>query len=442
MVLRTPERHFPPEAAPARNAPAGTSIAGGIILIAATSFNAALALINGHVTPVSYLGVALVQTMLTVASLAIVLIVRPPGVTRWLVGLWAAACGFLLLSLLRGLVEFKYLADILIILIFVMLGMAIRSKTLAWVLLILQAILVAVALWELLFPQNFGDTFLVRSYYVNSRSFFDEGFWSAQENLYLSAERPSGRMIGAATGFHRASSLFLEPVSLGNWTIVVTLGIAALQSTLSRTMIVLLAIGNILLLFACDGRLALAINLLLLAAWPILPRLPRWLPPLFLPLIFLALLLASATGLLAEQGDTLIGRFRYGLDYLLGLNARDLLGLYARGGVVAADSGWAYFILTQSIFGFAAIWLALTLHSAPGTAGERRFIAGMAIFVALSLPVSYSIFSIKTAALLWALYGNLLSRGISERMAGQPAGTPNVRPIMPSRLGNTKTNPA
>jgi putative polymerase len=401
-----------------------TSVLAGGILFSATLFNAVLAFVNAHVFAMGYVHVAVAQMLLTVASLLVVLYARPQGSTGWLIGVAAATGGFLLLSVMRGHLEPKYLADMLTILLFVMLGMAMRGSTLVRVILIVQGLLVAVAIWELISPGGFGDVFRVRDYYVNTRGFSDDSFWSEYETLFLAAERPTGRLIGSGLSLHRASSLFLEPVSLGNWTIVVTLAIAALKDHLRPRQIALLVAGNMILLFACDGRLAIAINLILLAAWPVLPRLPRWLVPLFLPLLFLALLAAWTTGLLAEQGDTLVGRFHYGFNYLLTLNAGDLLGLNVTGGTVAADSGWAYLVLTQSIFGLAAIWLALTLHTAPGTVSERRFVAGMAIFIALSLPVSYSIFSIKTAAVLWALYGYLLAQAAARKILDRPSVTP------------------
>jgi putative polymerase len=398
------------------------------ILVACTLFNAALAAVNGHVVPIGYFHVGLVQTALTAAALLLVVIERPHGSGPWLAGLWVAICAFVLLSLFRGVVAAKYLSDIATILIFVMLGMTTRSQTLVRALIAVQLVLGAAAIWELLSPQSFAKVFMVRDYYVNTRGFSSDAVWSGPENLYISAERPQGRLIGAGTGFHRGSSLFLEPVSLGNWTVVVTLAIAALRPVLSRWKIALLLAGNLILLFACDGRTALAINLLLLASWPILPLLPRWAPPLFLPLVFLALLFATSTGLLVEAGDTLQGRFRYGIEYLLQLNTRDLLGLSGTGGVVAADSGWAYMIITQSLFGLAAIWLALTLHVSPGTRAERRFVAGMALFLALSLPVSYSTFSIKTAAFLWALYGHLISsRPQAQAREEAPAQVPGLQ---------------
>lgn len=377
------------------------------VLIACVMFNALLAVVNGHVAPVSAATVTAVQGLLIFSALALALVARPEGMAKWLVMLWLALGGFSLLSLLRGQIELRYLGDIAAIFVFILLGLAMPARALVSALLITQLVIVIGALWELADPAGFGSFFRIQQYYVNSRGFDGDAFWAENADLFLSSERPTGRLLFPGSGAHRASSLFLEPVSLGNWTIVVTLAIAALQPLLSRRAILFLLLGNLIVLFACDGRLALAINLILLAIWPVAPRLSRWVPALCLPVTFLALLAASGLGLLEERGDTLLGRFRYGLDYLLGLDALGLLGLRATAGVVAADSGWAYFIVTQSIVGLIAVWLALTVQTAAASPASRRFVVGMAIFLSLSLPVSYSVFSIKTAALLWVLFGYL-----------------------------------
>lgn len=377
------------------------------VLIACVAFNPLLALLNGHVAPVSAAMVTAVQGLLIFTAFALAFAARPEGMAKWLALLWLALGGFLLLSLLRGRIELRYLGDIALIFVFILFGLATPARALAAALAIAQAAVVIGALWELIDPAGFGGFFRIQQYYVNSRGFDGDSFWAGNADLFLSSERPTGRLFLPGSGAHRVSSLFLEPVSLGNWTIVVTLAIAALQPLLRRGTILLLLLGNLFLLFACDGRLAFAINLILLAIWPIAPRLPRWAPALCLPLIFLVLLGASGLGLIEESGDTLLGRFRYGLDYLLGLDAAGLLGLRASAGVVAADSGWAYFIVTQSIVGLIVVWLALTMQPAAASAARRRFVAGMAVFLSLSLPVSYSIFSIKMAAFLWALFGFL-----------------------------------
>jgi hypothetical protein len=86
-----------------------------------------------------------------------------------------------------------------------------------------------------------------------------------------------------------------------------------------------------------------------------------------------------------------------------------LLGFYGKGGIVAANSGWAYLILTQSILGLVGIWLALTVTGRTNPEA-RHMIGGVALFIATCLPITYSLFSIKTAGMLWAVYGIAIAR--------------------------------
>jgi putative polymerase len=72
----------------------------------------------------------------------------------------------------------------------------------------------------------------------------------------------------------------------------------------------------------------------------------------------------------------------------------------------AADSGIAYTITTQSIFGLIAFWLFLVLNAAERTPEQIKYLHALCVFIVLSLLVSYSLFSIKTAALLWFIHGS------------------------------------
>lgn len=387
----------------------GAGLPAALILIACVTFNAWLAVVNAHAAALNAAAVAACQAALFGAAIVVAAVSRPRGGAKWVALLWLAALGFLLLTMFRGRLELRYFSDIASIFAFILLGLSIGDRALARTLLLLQALLVGFALWELLDPAGYGALFRVQNYYVNTRGFSGDDFWAAQE-LFLSSERPTGRLLLPGSGFHRGSSLFLEPVSLGNWTIVVTLALGALRPVLGQRAFWLLVAGNAVLLFACDGRLAILINLILIANWWLAPRVPAWLPVLYLPLAFLLLLASLKLGLLETHGDTLAGRLRYGLEYLLALDVPTMLGLYAGSIVVGADSGWSYFIATQSLVALIAVWLALTIPPARTSPATRRTISGMALFVSLSLPVSYSIFSIKTAAMLWALYGCTLRR--------------------------------
>jgi putative polymerase len=86
----------------------------------------------------------------------------------------------------------------------------------------------------------------------------------------------------------------------------------------------------------------------------------------------------------------------------------------------AADSGIAYTITTQSVFGLIAFWLFLVLNAAERTPEQIRYLHALCVFLVLTLLISYSLFSIKTAALLWFIHG-------SFQMAGAPRTAVSAR---------------
>jgi putative polymerase len=87
--------------------------------------------------------------------------------------------------------------------------------------------------------------------------------------------------------------------------------------------------------------------------------------------------------------------------------AADWFGLSDRYLLDAADSGIAYLIATQSIVGVLVLWVFLALLGREQTLEQARFKTGALIYVALTMLVSYSLFTIKTAALLWFVFGAL-----------------------------------
>ncbi len=391
---------------------ANVSAAG--LLVLTVVFNALLAIVNGHVATIGNSAVAAVQAAITFAAVAVALAAQPPGAARWIVYGWLTMTMWVLLTIVRGALEPKIAGDILLIPAFATLGMCIRLPTLFRVLVGLQIALVIFVAWELFFPTSFGNLFKVRDYYVATRGFSAGAFWAGEDNLFLSSQRPGGRILTLGLAINRGASLFLEPVTLGNWTVVVSVALATFWKEIDvRTRAILIG-TNILLLIGCDGRLAMGVNALILLSIPVFNRLPpirRYLPVLYLPTIFLILVIGWLTGYLdaAASYDDLRGRYANSINFLMGIDLERLMGALPFGEVVAADSGWLHIILTQSIFGLVAFWIGISMMAGTGPRAQR-FSHAASVFFALALPVSYSLLSIKCAAALWMILGAAMAR--------------------------------
>src|SRR5262249_4714157 len=138
------------------------------------------------------------------------------------------------------------------------------------------------------------------------------------------------------------------------------------------------------------------------------PLLPRYSNVLYLP----GMLLLSGTTVtwlgLQNSTDDIPGRLAGSIDFLTSLDFATFLGLHQEQSQFGLDSGISYLIITQSVFGTAAIWLFVCLVPRYHDRRSTIFVHSVCIYIAFNLLVSYSLFSIKTAALMWFMYGYLL----------------------------------
>ena len=397
------------------------------LLIATVCFNAGLAWVNAHIVGINNGVVTLVQAVLVFAAIGVAAVVQPEGAGRWFAFGFATLGLVTLLMLLRTSLDPKAVADVLTVPAFAILGLCMKRETLIRTLILLQIVLVTCVLWELFIPVSFGDFFNVRSYYVATRGFSESSFYTGEaDKLFLTSQRGGGRILKVGFDIERGSSLFLEPVSLGNWTIAVTVALVSFWREISRRDRVVLLASNLLLIIGCDGRLALATNIVLFLGMPAFSRLPRLVAFLYLPALYLAIVSLTALGLIALSADgydSSTGRFIQGVEILHHLAMPEFFGLEATtGGLVHADSGWTYITLKQSLLGLVALWGAVTLM-VPDSDRGRRFAHAAGIFVALGLPISNSIVSIKVAAALWMIAGCVTREELAAREPGRlPAG--------------------
>ena len=103
--------------------------------------------------------------------------------------------------------------------------------------------------------------------------------------------------------------------------------------------------------------------------------------------------------------NTLRGRILLGGQFLSKLDVYDFFALVPNF-AFTADSGYAYTLVKIGLAGFAGMWLLFVLSPARDDT-SWRYRVFVAIYVTLLLIISNSIYSIKTAALLWYLVGAL-----------------------------------
>ncbi len=278
------------------------------------------------------------------------------------------------------------------------------ERLLGWV----MAIVVGVGLIEWLLPDTFQNWLDILSFYTNKGSVSADAINYNDSKFFVSAERSesAGRLLlPFIFGPHRISSIFLEPVSMGNFPLISLAWLLSVKRvwTISR---MLLAAGTVLCVVLPDSRLAALSCVLLAVASRVQMHRSRLMAAL--PFVGLAALLAIGWSTLwpgetvAITSDDLPGRLSFSGKLLTSWGWPEWLGL-APSAVYTADTGYAYIINNLGLPAAAALWLWMFKRQpAPEAASLRGLFT---IYAATSLCIGGSMVSIKTGALLWFLFG-------------------------------------
>jgi putative polymerase len=236
--------------------------------------------------------------------------------------------------------------------------------------------------------------------------------------LYVSGTRADVRTLLPFLGDHRVSGLFLEPVSLGNFGAIAFAWIL-LRDRARPWMFIIKTLVIVTLLVLGDSRFGFYLCFATIAAYVAAP----WLRPTMLfvaPLLAIFALLAFAafsTTNLADIENDFSGRLLFAGEMLRALDPWQVFGL-EKTDAVLEDAGYAYSLVNMGLPGVAAIW-ALFSYSPVADRDAWRFKTFVALYIVALLAISTSFFTIKTAALLWFLYGTLNN---PTRSAGEAAG--------------------
>ncbi len=394
------------------------AIAVEMVVIAAVLFNAILALVNSNLVALNSTPVIASEILIDGAAIVLIFSSWDERKLPWLIlALFLSFLGAVF-SLGSETFDAKFLRDVLIIPIFVMLGLCATRLSVVRVLIATQSIVLAVMLFEGAMSIEFGKIFNVASYYVNTRGFSTSEFWSSTtSDLFVSATRPGERFLLPFLDIHRLSSIFLEPVSLGNYCVIGAMILGALWDDIRGVARLFLIISILIILVGCDGRFATSILVIVLVTRLATPWLPRYANIVYLPAILSLSAFVSIQFNLSTEGDDFPTRTAGSIKMLSKMSVADIFGMNSQSAYAVMDSGIAYLLYSQSIIGAAVLWMAVAV-ALPQKDRASVFFAHMtSIYFGLNLLISYSVFSIKTAGLLWFAYGaiDIRNRRVIQR---------------------------
>lgn len=370
-----------------------------LLVLAALLFNFALAFVNASVAPIS-------PAMVMAAEVVIL------GIAAFMVASRCESFYFVALAVVAWLVfamavrsnfDPKCIRDAFIPIIFFFLGRYFATPRTGDRLVLAALLVVAAgAIFEWGFLGAYLQYFDVLGYF-RAKGSLDAGIGDGAPGLFVSGERFEGRTLLPFLGEHRVSSIFLEPVSIGNFGAIVFAWVLARDYARPMALIgKILLIAGILVLG--DARFGFYLCGLIVAVYLV--------APLIRPTMVFVVPFLTIIGILIYVGqnpgvpwdNTIFGRFLLSGQLMSNLNLTQALGLQTSP-VNFDDSGYSYVLSQFGLFGGGLLW-AIYVYGAPAETPQAwRFKLFACMYLVLLLAISTSSMTIKTGALLWFLAG-------------------------------------
>lgn len=367
------------------------------VVLGSLLFNFALAFVNTNAFRISESLVILSEMALL--SAALFLVFSRNSVLLLLLLLYFSYMGLILA--LRPELDLKAIRDFLIPIVFYLIGRNFRriedADKLVWICTI---VVLAVGFFEFIFLDIYTRIVSIFDYYVARGTLTADSNFVEGSNLFVSSTRIGGRNFLAFLGNVRASSVFLEPVTMGNFGAFLCLW-ALFRSGMRHRMLMFAAAFAAVVL--PDARFGMLVCFALVAAAMLghfLPRISWWALPV---LVVFALALYGGWSTAIGWTDDLGGRLVHASQLLQQVTPEMLFGV-ARNIPFLADNGFAYSLGQIGAVGLIALWTAYMFAPIE----DRRaiqFKALAATYIALLMTISNSFYSIKLAALFWVAAG-------------------------------------
>ncbi len=373
------------------------------ILMVALVYQAVLCAIHTNVHPISVAGVGLTEGAIYIACLAV--LIKRIRLEFVAVAFLVAAYLFLM-AILRNQLDPKGFRDVMIPILFYGIGREIGNGKYADRLLKVMVLLVlAFGFFELFFLDWFSRVFNIFSYYVSQGNLAAGSNWAKDSVLGLNGIRPEGigrTILPSLIGNHRVSSIFLEPVSLGNFAVIIAAwGLSKRRDEIKEMIFFLLAAATMITLSDSRYGMITVAALVVMRCLP-LTKANTWL--IVMPFLSVTLLLLLATVFGGHYSDSVLGRLFVSGKTLSNLDLGMIFGLDGFN-TSFGDMGYPSLLtrlgLLLCIFLWGAFWM-LKMEDERG----NRFRAYITLYMSLILCVSgTSLFALKTAGVLWFLVG-------------------------------------
>ncbi|WP_150525348.1 UDP-phosphate alpha N-acetylglucosaminyltransferase [Roseibium sediminis] len=360
-------------------------------------FNLMLAFVNTNVARISENTVMLSE--MTLLSVALVLALDR-RISFYAV-LFVYLTYIVLIMSLRPELDLKAIRDILIPITFYFIGRNMRAiEDVDRLVFLCATLVISFGLFEMLFLDVFTGIVNIFEYYVARGTLQPDDNYIEGSNLFISATRVGGRYFLPFLGDIRSSSVFLEPVTMGNFGAFLFLWATFRTHMRFRFILYALAIVVIIMGDARFGGYVCIAFLIVAPVYRLAPKFIWWALPFAITLI-LALYGSLTTETRWE--DNFPGRILNSALLMQELSPAAVFGL-DRTLPFLDDNGYAYTLGQIGIVGMLALW-TLFIYAPTKSDEAFKFKVLAATYVCLMFSVSNAFYSIKMAALFWIAAG-------------------------------------
>ena len=386
----------------------------GIIVLASVIYNAILAYINANITTVavefviaSEILIVLLATVYVLANVKLL-----PNMVPHILFFSAMALLAIVSMIANDHLYIKIIRDMYIVVLFVFLGTLMDKTILIRTFKFLTIITFIVILIEVFYSDLYISLFHPASYYLNTRGIPVLGESGFFRNTYTSESRFSFNFFAE----NRTSSIFLEQVSLANFSIILMIFITTFWKFLTKKEVGLFVSAILFFILTNDSRTGSALIVAILIGYFIFPKLPKNSHYLVFPVIISILIFFYDPTINSLQSDDLKGRFGLTAYKFSELDFKTAFLGQMDKIEITADSGYIYLIYGLTVWGLIIYWLYLSyILTADQKEMAKRLAFGASLFISVNLLTSWAVFTIKVAAPLWIMVGYVFNDSVLAR---------------------------
>jgi hypothetical protein len=375
-----------------------------VLVVISILLNATLAFMTAHIFPVSKTLVILSELLIYLCSTLLIIKAGSKSGDKPVYQLFAVIIyTTILVSIAGGFIFVDAIRNFLIICIFTLLGLRVTEVYLHKIFFFVCVCVFVFLAIEILSIELYASILAPAKYYASSRG---QGVSEFNElGIFNAALGFSTRFSYGIFSGPRTASVFLEQVGLGNFTQILFIYLLAFNTVLKPVAKYFYMFVIFVAVTSTESRAAGGLIVLFFLVYLLKDFIPAYTNTVFLPLVlffgFAFLTLFDFT-----YSDSLAGRYYKGMKYLADFDLFDLVGGGVKNINIYWDSGYPYLLASTTIFGMLSFYIFSSFYLCQGFKRARLVAILVALYIFLNIIVSgNSIYSIKTAPLLWLMFG-------------------------------------